>query len=100
MTTSKRACGWPVPCMNSPRATDRSARWPNELLQLLQQPDAQPRTALRAKALETAANLISWEGDLAQARALAEDSLGDLSRIGRRAPAKRTASIRWAPSCA
>jgi len=52
------------------------------LMQLLQQPDAQPRTALRAKALETAANLISWEGDLAESRTLAEESLEIYRELG------------------
>jgi predicted ATPase/DNA-binding SARP family transcriptional activator/Tfp pilus assembly protein PilF len=52
------------------------------LMQLLKQPEAQTRNALRAKALETAANLISWEGDLAQSRALAEESLKVYRELG------------------
>ncbi len=52
------------------------------LLQLLKKPEAQAHTALRAKALETAANLISWAGDLAEARALAEDSLAIYRELG------------------
>jgi predicted ATPase len=52
------------------------------LMQLLKQPEAQTRNALRAKALETAANLISWEGDLAQSRALAEEGLAIYRELG------------------
>ncbi len=47
----------------------------DRLKQLLQQPAAQARTPLRAKALETAANLISWQGDRVESRTLAEDAL-------------------------
>ncbi len=53
-----------------------------KLTQLLQQPVVQARTTLRAKALETAANLISWKGDLAESRALAEDSLAIYRELG------------------
>ncbi|HTP08100.1 MAG TPA: tetratricopeptide repeat protein, partial [Anaerolineae bacterium] len=52
------------------------------LMQLLQLPEAQPRTALRAKALETAANLLSWGSDRAQARTLAEESLEIYRELG------------------
>jgi predicted ATPase/DNA-binding SARP family transcriptional activator len=54
----------------------------DRLLQLLQHPDARSRTTLRAKALETTANLISWEGDLTQARAFAEESLEIYRELG------------------
>jgi non-specific serine/threonine protein kinase len=52
------------------------------LMQLLQQPDAQPRTALRAKALDIAANLVSWGGDLPGSRLLAEESLAIYRDLG------------------
>ena len=52
------------------------------LMRLLKQREAQAHTALRAKALETAANLISWSGDLVEARALAEDSLALYRELG------------------
>ena len=68
------------------------------LLQLLKKPEAQTHTALRAKALETAANLVSWSGEMGEARALAEDSLALYRELGD-VPAKRIASIRWARSC-
>jgi len=54
----------------------------DRLLQLLQQPIAHPCTALRAQALETAANFISWESDLAEARALAETSVEIYRELG------------------
>ncbi len=47
----------------------------DRLKQLLQQPATQARTPLRAKALDTAANLISWQGELAESRTLAEAAL-------------------------
>ena len=53
-----------------------------KLQRLLQQPEAQARTVLRAKALEAAANLISWNGELAEARALAEASLEIYRELG------------------
>jgi tetratricopeptide (TPR) repeat protein len=54
----------------------------DRLVQLLDRPEAQPRTVVRAKALETAANLISWGGDLARSRALAEESLAIYRELG------------------
>ncbi|CAG0935534.1 Putative HTH-type transcriptional regulator [Thermoflexales bacterium] len=53
-----------------------------KLQRLLQQPAAQTRTALRAKALEAVANLISWNGELAEARSLAEASLEIYRELG------------------
>ncbi len=53
-----------------------------KLQRLLQQPEAQVRTALRAKALDAAANLISWNGELAEGRALAEASLEIYRELG------------------
>jgi predicted ATPase/DNA-binding SARP family transcriptional activator len=52
------------------------------LLQLLKKPEAQAHTALRAKALETAANLVSWSSEMGEARALAEDSLALYRELG------------------
>ncbi len=55
----------------------------DKLLQLLQLPAAQPRTVLRARALDTAANLVSWRGELlAPSRALAEESLAIYRELG------------------
>jgi tetratricopeptide (TPR) repeat protein len=53
-----------------------------KLRRLLQQPDAQARTMLRAKALDIAANLISWNGELAEARTLAEAGLEIYRELG------------------
>ncbi len=45
------------------------------LRQLLQQPDAAAPTLARARALDTAATLVSWQGDVAGGRSMAEESL-------------------------
>lgn len=54
----------------------------DKLRQILQQPAAQPRSALRAKALDVAANLVSWQGELAEARTLAECALSIYRELG------------------
>ncbi|MBI5567823.1 MAG: AAA family ATPase, partial [Chloroflexi bacterium] len=54
----------------------------DKLLQLLQLPAAQPHTMLRARALDTAANLVSWRAEMAQARALAEAALDIYRELG------------------
>jgi tetratricopeptide (TPR) repeat protein len=55
-----------------------------KLLLLLQHPDAQPRTTLRAKAVVIAGNLVSWQGDLARAYTLIEQSLEIYRGLGDR----------------
>ncbi|HSD84004.1 MAG TPA: tetratricopeptide repeat protein, partial [Anaerolineae bacterium] len=53
-----------------------------KLQRLLHQSETQARTALRAKALDAAANLVSWNGELAEGRALAEASLEIYRELG------------------
>jgi tetratricopeptide (TPR) repeat protein len=53
-----------------------------KLRRLLSQPDAQARTTLRAKALETAANLIAWNSEMREARTLAEAGLDIYRELG------------------
>ena len=52
------------------------------LLQLLKKPEAQTHTLVRAKALETAANLVSWSSEMGEARTLAEASLALYRELG------------------
>ena len=55
----------------------------DRLLQLLRLPAAGARTALRAKTLDCAANLVSWRGELlAPTRALAEEALSIYRELG------------------
>jgi predicted ATPase/class 3 adenylate cyclase len=52
------------------------------LSQLMDQPQAIPRTPLRVKALAAAANLTVWRGDFIRSRALAEECLEIARELG------------------
>ncbi len=52
--------------------------------QLLQHPAAAARTLARARALDAAATLTSWQGDIASARSLARESLALYRELGDR----------------
>ncbi len=55
-----------------------------KLRELLARPEAQSHTLARARALDTAASLAGWQGDLAGAHALAEESLALCRELGDR----------------
>ncbi|MBI5034023.1 MAG: tetratricopeptide repeat protein [Chloroflexi bacterium] len=54
----------------------------DKLLQLLNHPNALPRTEARAKALDSAASLFGWGIDLDHARVLVEESLSIYRELG------------------
>ena len=100
MATSKRACGWPVRCMSSSTRYGSISALAERLLQLLQAAGgAGAHCAARQSVGDRGQSHFMGRRSGRSARA-GRREFGDLSSIGRCAPVKRTASIRWEPSCA